>query len=261
MFNYIAFMLSVWPKPPSVLARLGVEMGQVTIVGSCENEEISGRKLLFRPKNPKLPTQNFSLPGANLYKGILSSQLWLVSLKHRVRAFLVADIALEDTSGGLRSIAFVYKIGIDRIHPVGELHSNQEIRRLKRPGGGQVLVRSYEIGDNLGHAEMPRWEEIFDVRGGSLHQITADAKWFYRPWAAHLWRVLKAHPDDREIWAHYGLALSYEGVHRNSLREIERLRRGLSRSGHKELAREVPRFRDWPKPDTFGPDVDDALYR
>jgi hypothetical protein len=233
------------PAQQSVVARIDLPMGRATIVRVRSADGTSNRKLVFRPKGPKGREQVVPLPDAESH--LNTNALWFVALQRGARPYLVADLGLGYTSGGQTTEADVFRFTAGRLRRIGTLDSNQGIRRLARPGGGELLVRSYEIGNDLGHAEMPRWEELFDVQRGRLHQLTRNVGWFYKPWAADLWNVLKTHPGDLDLWAHYGLCLQYEGLHRRPAAELRRMRRLLGRSG----AVEVPDFRTWPKPKPY----------
>ena len=150
------------------LARLTIPAGSPEIVGNGDCSSIPGmrerafepdgpEKLIFRPRGRQRP-QTFTLPQVEATGAV--SALWYVPLEPRAKPNLIAWLPIAGNSGGLITSAAVFAVTGHRLRQIGILASNQPIRRLHRPGGGEVLVRSYEIGNDLFHAEMPRWEEI-----------------------------------------------------------------------------------------------------
>lgn len=113
-------------------------------------------------------------------------------------------------SGGDPAILTVFRIIGGKLIPLGSIASGQEIavRQMSKDGRTQFL-NSYEIGWDMSHAEMPRWNDIYEVCSAGLKQVNAKFPFFYRRWLPKLRSTLVEHPADKDTWAHYGFALSY----------------------------------------------------
>jgi len=115
-------------------------------------------------------------------------------------------------SGGQPALLTIYRIGQSKLRNIGSIASNQTIgvRQMSSDGHTQFL-NSYEIGWDMSHSEMPRWNDIYEVDGDRLRQVNAKFPVFYRKWLSRLRQTLVEHPADKDTWAHYGYALSYAG--------------------------------------------------
>ena len=133
-------------------------------------------------------------------------------------------------SGGQPDDLRVYRFAKGQLKLLGEVESNQsiEIRRMGHRGRTQFL-NSYEIGWNMGHGSMPRWHDIYEVRGTRLKQVNAEFPKFFKPWVKELHGLLIDFPDDTDIWAHYAYSAAYAKVHLAPAHEYRTVARAAKR--------------------------------
>lgn len=114
------------------------------------------------------------------------------------------------TSGGPPADLRAYRFKGGKLRLLGAIQSNQEIqvKHMGRHGQTQFL-NSYEVGYDMGHSEMPRWNDIYEIRGNKLLQVNDRFPAFFSAWLPRLRKVLAWHPVEQDLWAHYGFALAY----------------------------------------------------
>ncbi len=74
-----------------------------------------------------------------------------------------------------------------------------QVRDIRHNGSLQVISRFEIGGDELSHAGMPRWSDIYAYKHGRYGVADSDYPECYRPWVEPLKAVLKSHPSDSEL--------------------------------------------------------------
>ncbi|HEY3782110.1 MAG TPA: hypothetical protein VGL56_13585 [Fimbriimonadaceae bacterium] len=256
---------------PLILALNAAVLSQITVPPDMKVSLLSegggwapSVQVVFRKGNGKAEVAEDAhhIQGPNDPQGARGGRLLTGQFDRKGGPEVIADLTYEFNSGGPPEALHVFAL-TPRPHETDLLRSNQEILIKKLANGETAFIVSHEIGGTLCHANMPRWQDAYALRGGKFRMVESGLESFYRGWATRLWDLLlrKAidpdfsdeRPQDTDIWSHYGLALRRAGIHRSFSGEVRRLANLVKRDYPKDWEDLKPDFtklekrRGWPR--------------
>lgn len=167
-------------------------------------------------------SQSFALESGE-YHSAGDSRVRVARLGSNGEKLIAVILAIHYHSGGVASVAKVYRLVGNKLKQVMTLQSNQNIGLVKLGQSRDAIVRSYEIGGYVGHYKMPRWPELFRVSGDRAVQIRYSPA-IYSPFVDEIWSVLKETPQDESLWGYFGLAVRFSGRHISAKSAFRRMK-------------------------------------
>lgn len=145
-----------------------------------------------------------------------------------------------DTSGGPCQSAEVFRLVGNALKPAGNMAGHGIWIGDSNHDGRWEYRNSYEIGRLMSHAGMPRWQDVYELKGGTLQRTSPSHPEIYKPYVAQLRETLLEFPSDPVLPFYFERAWRWSG-HRSSSKAFYRRLAILAKKSRPEYQNESGR--------------------